>query len=68
MMEWTVPWWTWALQFVAWCVMVGMWWWMRTLWLRERARPDRVDKAVDHYIYHGYGVTYDKCELCRHGL
>ena len=59
MMEWTVPFWVWAIQFISWIVMFVMWFWMRHLWLKERARPDRIDRMVEFYTEHGFAAPHN---------
>jgi len=59
MMEWTVPFWVWAIQFISWIVMFVLWFWMNHLLKKERQRPDRIDKMIEHYVINGFMVPYE---------
>ncbi len=58
MMEWTVPFWVWATQFISWWVMFTLWIWTQRQLRREKQRPDRIDKMVEYYATHGFAPPH----------
>ena len=58
MMEWTVPFWIWALQFISWLVLFALWVWTQYQLQQERKRPDRIDQMIEHYVNHGFTEPY----------
>ena len=58
MMEWTVPFWIWALQFISWLVLFALWFWTQYQLQQERKRPDRIDRMVEHYVRNGFAAPH----------
>ena len=59
MMEWTVPFWVWALQLISWLVLFAMWVWTQRELTKEKRRPDRIDRMVEHYVQHGFAPPHN---------
>ena len=58
MLEWTVPFWVWAVQLISWLVLCGSWLWMARLLKKERERPDRIDRMVEYYVRNGFAAPH----------
>ncbi len=64
-MEWTVPFWIWALQFISWLVLFTMWVWTERQLQKERKRPDRIDEMIEFYNEHGFAAPYGDLDKFR---